>query len=522
MKYAKRTWDVARAIRGLYDECDWGYRSREGHPVSIASGEMLKLWWRGDVKQRWQRLTKTLIESHLEGTDVIYYRPSRKSDTLLTCVDLDAHEGQVDVDRAMKCVMELFPNSYWQPSTGGRGRHVFVKIDVKYKRRHSVNCVLRELQSALRRVLLSRGVETTLDVIGTYTLKEEREDGIEARMGQLCPLPKPLTEEALKSFIDAPIWEYQRVLEVAAGDSQTRAVDGRLYRPDVSGPSVVEDCFSGDSFIRMGEAKRDYSTLFQADPDLDQLLSHYQHLYPNTGPCNPGRVKRVKYVLKTSDFNPDKACGSGWSNMTHSLLQSITQYVKPEYFEDLKYNRNLTNEDIALALYAITLNSFAKQDSAIKQYCVPLAAFSGVVEHLRNEGLTDRAMNRRNKIKGCKTILERSGLIQCLDDSYRFSICPISGERDKDYGVGKKYVPSVNHPMFERWCRWAENVEVKLIGGKSDRTDETEETRDTPSQKRTSLTCQTPVGVNTVELTRATGRSQRALYVSNSCWSEHR
>jgi hypothetical protein len=110
----------------------------------------------------------------------------------------------------------------------------------------------------------------------------------------------------------------------------------------------------------------------------------------------------------------------------------------------------VTDEDLAVGLYVVMRNSFAVRDDARLQWTCPVACFAGMFRVLRRAGLTRRGGGKRNKVVAVKRILERAGLIECLD-------------RRRRKGVGHKYTIGPNHWRYGEFVRFSQGVRVRYV-----------------------------------------------------------
>lgn len=95
----------------------------------------------------------------------------------------------------------------------------------------------------------------------------------------------------------------------------------------------------------------------------------------------------------------------------------------------------VTDEDLAIGLYVVTLNSFAVHAVHQRQFSCPIKCFMAMFETL--EPQTKRSGRRPNKIVAVKRNLEGAGLIECVNRGY------VVGGAAK--GVGQKFVVGSKH-----------------------------------------------------------------------------
>ena len=72
------------------------------------------------------------------------------ADHALFLFDVDAKAGHVDAQRTAEYIQnESVPNAYIEPSRGRVGRHLYLKVNVKYTKRAKVNELLEDVSAAL-------------------------------------------------------------------------------------------------------------------------------------------------------------------------------------------------------------------------------------------------------------------------------------------------------------------------------------------------------------------------------------
>ena len=66
---------------------------------------------------------------------------------LLVGIDIDCHTGEKHVGEVETLIRHYLPDTYWEPSTGGKGRHGYLKL--KYKNSYGV---IATISSALKKL----------------------------------------------------------------------------------------------------------------------------------------------------------------------------------------------------------------------------------------------------------------------------------------------------------------------------------------------------------------------------------
>lgn len=91
---------------------------------------------------------------------------------ILIGFDIDAHKGEPDVDKTTNLILEMFPGAYAEPSTNGRGCHVYVKLLFPAKLRGNRHRTLRYIAGLVESVKdlieqdrIKRGYAAPLDLV---------------------------------------------------------------------------------------------------------------------------------------------------------------------------------------------------------------------------------------------------------------------------------------------------------------------------------------------------------------------
>ena len=456
-KYNKLTNDFAKWLidskRPLIDVYDWAeWSDREQRPMHAATNARLEMWHRREAFPP-QRMTRTNLQHQTTGQRKLYYTSCRKSGFALVCIDIDAHKGEADAfETALFVQRRYFPGAYLEPSR--RGFHIYVLVRVGRCRRWKFNRMLGYLQDNLRGVLLENNYDSTVEVLGGFTIVMK--DGTVER-AKLSPMPTLLNGESdLKLLHQMPVYFIDAMFAVRydselAIDVQAEDGDGndRPIRADRKMPARDSPC----AWERMQWTCFDFTVQFRRLPEVDELLAYYEQVYA-TDAGDDRRARRATYALgyRSKTFDIAKATEGGFELHRERLLADVDRHCqdRASNYSDGK----ITNEDLAIGLYTVMRNSFGIAEDARWQYSCPVTAISGMFKTLKAEKVTSRGGAMPNKVVAIKAILERARLIECVDSRY------IYGDH---WGVAKKYTVGPACWRYGEFVRFSQNVSVVYV-----------------------------------------------------------
>ena len=172
---------------------------------------------------------------------------------MLLCVDIDCHHGEKDGERVKDLIInEYFPGSYWEPSTGGKGFHIYMKLayDVNYRfNPHQtlryIHRVISECCLLLERERLERGFDAPIDKIdglpSMIDFNQVKQRVFIAKRSQCIKIPRFINGEhdilglynapyLMFSFIDALV-KKQKLKDLLEDDAgQQKPVPEQLVR----------------------------------------------------------------------------------------------------------------------------------------------------------------------------------------------------------------------------------------------------------------------------------------------------
>ena len=161
-----------RFLRSSVDMIDWGYRVGSDKPLRKHEEEYLWACLEGHRKP--SSFTRNGAAQHLAGEQTYYYVSSRRADTMLLMIDVDAHDGQTDAWDVVEFLTHAggpFADQYVEQSTNGEGYHIYARLRCPGTR-FRFNAKLNVLEDALGVLLDENNFESNIEVHGTYSLLE--------------------------------------------------------------------------------------------------------------------------------------------------------------------------------------------------------------------------------------------------------------------------------------------------------------------------------------------------------------
>lgn len=331
---------------------------------------------------------------------------------LLPCLDIDCHKGERDVEKARDLILARFPQSYWEPSTNGKGVHVYLKVSYPIAKNHYrqlllIRHTLKELALLLDQERISKGIDAPIDrmtglpsvvVVQNHEVRIlERTQCIKVPMFSngmndilefhkapfiLFENLQPLVNqernsvndtvlndkggcslfddtELLKEFNEGEGWE--------EGNNNIPTIEYTTVCTASYTSTVAQMMGEPDAFLRTVEFCKVYARKRKKkETDITQALitefiEEYCHQGLNTGEDRGRRRLRFKQVLQSiyRTFQPERLVAvdySGFENEKPSLLALIQKRLPS--FSDPKVEKQVpvTLDDLAAILFAMKKN----------------------------------------------------------------------------------------------------------------------------------------------------------------------
>lgn len=465
MKYDPLTNRYATWLFQYIDRYDFGVTNKKSGTVTqVNENWKLEGFYQSSPGIFPQKLTRTLLDKHLTGTEKIHVIPSRSTGFALMCIDIDAHEGQQDAyEAACWARSTYFPHCYLEPSR--RGYHLYLLCRVGHCPRWHWNHIVAHVEVALQSLFVENAFESTVEVRSSFSLVH---DGT-IEHGRFAAAPcLPNRQSDLNQLERMPVYLPRAFKQLHLDGELSRELAEELYvdhqqsGPEPEGQTTVPDGYvswksnamphSPCAWDRMKRACFDYTTIYRQIPTPDELLEHYRTTY-DTNEGDHRRIKRAKQAIKyrQKTFDPSKAGDGGFKAILPELLKAIQTHATNR---TTKYTSELTDEDFAVALYTITIDSFTKHDDSRRQWTVGTNSIMVMFRTLSEAKAIDRGCNR-NKATALKQILEAAGLIECIDRKW---VSTKDGT-----GICKKWTIGTNHPRYAEFVRFAEEITVTYV-----------------------------------------------------------
>ena len=466
-----------RFLRQSIDMVDWGFRG-DGRSTPRKHDDD-HLWACREGHRKPYSMTRAMAAQHLSGTQTYYYISSRRPDTMLLTIDVDAQSDTWDVVEFLTHAGGPFAEQYVEQSTNGRGFHIYVRLRCPGTR-FRFDAKLNVFENALGSLLAENNFASTVEVHGTHSLLEyafhppevvaswlddgqiSLERGIwkHARRidtpvgpkwrvpcaigdrGKLAKLPRldnGSPGKAPRTLEEAPVlleWVILRIVGEAdriddwdaAGYYGPTSIRSRptgqkllVSNQPVSQEAVLEPtdrqqsgesrcmhtgCVSQDD---PGALVRSHATAFALarhlgrPPTLGELELFYVENGYSTGAPTASRRSRLRSVVTfvASVWNPNLN-RVGYQSRDDELVAAVQNHVQPEHREDICYDRNIGDRELALLLYVVERGTFGRTRPAERIWTLPAQSVRAFADRLKAEGVEVGGWVNRKKVHGCQ------------------------------------------------------------------------------------------------------------------------
>ena len=386
----------------------------------------------GTIKPSW--FSKKRLVNHLTGRETYYYRSrpngfwrdgygssDKAKDRLgeaadlleikgkcrkypyvgvmLLCADIDCHNGEKDVEKVRDWLLDrYFPGAYWEPSTGGKGVHLYLKVAYRPWLLKWRDTTVRYVVDAINRIscLLeaerrAKGFDAPVDKLrGLPSLLVEKQDRVCVQRAGCIKIPRfSKGLEDVRAFHQAPFFLFdglERLLHKTEDQPSDDKPDGLVadalgwdidlrsnYLPrkrcslSLSLNSVypsytqqIDDLRQqNDAFTRTIGFALAYSRHIGRVPTVEEALIEYETVLAG-GPSKGGmRRARMAYVLQhvAKTFKPSIDLHSGFQTAQDELVAEIRSMMPSGI--DLTYTKArgrrmaVTDRDVAALLHAM-------------------------------------------------------------------------------------------------------------------------------------------------------------------------
>ncbi|HUO08570.1 MAG TPA: hypothetical protein VM008_09750 [Phycisphaerae bacterium] len=435
---------------------------------------------RGEGKS--DSLTMEMVVRHHQGGPILHTRPKHGAPEFWFQIDLDAHHGQEGLQQAADLLKQVLPGIYQEPSTRGRGLHLYVWVR-GVRKPEVFNKSMARWEALSKRLVAHAGLDIGVEFLHTFTLVTADLQAI-LRRGKTAKAPRPADAAAFKTLLEGKRYTIREISKALSRHLVARGLSTRVphgthsiplpshYRSISRGVekhgvvksqvSVAErikhfraGTRSDNAFERMTQAAMLFNQLYGRPASVEELLGFYQELF-DADPGGTERRARAVSVVKFAEsvFDPQKV-GRGGFDLAAQLQIVNGVLGRFRHHPTVRYKNELTDEDLAIGLYCVERNSFHVWDKPARQYSMAQGSLQGMFRALQAAGLTMRGCNA-NKEVAIKKILRLAGLLHYVDRGYRVG------------SFGQKIVIGPNHPRHDEWRLFQEKfpaLTAKQVAG---------------------------------------------------------
>ena len=239
---------IYKWLRNNTSDLDYGFLY-EGHPIHCNNKETI-LAYLGHERQWLGRITNKMFDEHFKEEKTYYYTGNQDGPQTLVNIDIDSHKiGSLKGAKKLAKALKRFfgKNLYYEPSTNGRGVHLYFVIHANGRYSSlEVNALLKRLWKALQSWLGRNPFDVSdIEIKGMCPLVHVDDRKIvNATCGSLAKVPRHATLEDLKRtphltleqieeiiealMKDAPVEVETPVLEKASG-----SISGKCIQPEL-------------------------------------------------------------------------------------------------------------------------------------------------------------------------------------------------------------------------------------------------------------------------------------------------
>lgn len=373
------------------------YRSKPFSPARIGYGGYEKAHQKLDFAQ----------EMGITGK----CQKSEDTCVMLLGIDIDAKHDEPDVAEVCQMLLGLFPGSYFEPSTGGSGIHLYVKTiyssslrRTQYHTVKHIHDICTDLGAVLERLRLDAGYQAPIDKVRSHPSLlsyDPSNQRIRVQCRTICIKIPRFTrgEDDVLKFHGAPYVDF-RYLEQMVRDAKAKDLAAASEPHATNGGQKLEEAYllasqdtedsddetrgegggvcsnsvctsSYEDLIKSLQSNTDahertvgfalaYARHIRRIPTVDEMLKEYEAQGLNTGADEDGnRRKRmeVMYGYHQRTFDPKKLGFSleGYDEEKDIFLSVIRSRITPEIKLIYQQNRTrrITVDDLAQLYFAL-------------------------------------------------------------------------------------------------------------------------------------------------------------------------
>ena len=421
------------------------------------------------------------LRPHFDGDATVFYTSNPYSYIAMLTIDIDHVDGANPdecVAAAQLIVEHLHPGAYYEPSTGGRGIHLYILLNIegwippprftsiRPRQFHWLNTYLDlkagalHYSSLLNKWIHHKGVNCTIDRIkGTYP-QYWFDVCCKARQlinrAQLCKVPRLDTEEKFWRFVQAPIYTMDDIHQNHAWLENALTCSNPTL-PIIISDTIAEDNATQDEENETDKNKKAKYPTYTTNNRLGMKGGHGQNiglcwedLRSRDAVCRTivliqylaRMLKRLPTYAEWHDFYCRNGLNTGAETprrpqrfkdcvefvaATFDPKKCETRYRVGEFLDDIR--TRLSDEDLK-QLCAGFKSKITHEDLDVAmgcywaniaqdkpdrlQFTVPVKGVIGWFRFLKRAGMHSRSCDK-TKAKLLRTALQRIGYLDLLD-----------------------------------------------------------------------------------------------------------
>ena len=436
-----------------------------------------------------KKLTRRHLYENICGIKKYYYCSDSRFYCALIGIDIDAHSGQTDAKDVAAYLLDIFPDTYWEPSS--RGQHGYLVIDKRIagksldQQNELLYLFCRKFEHYLGHLIKSKGYESTVEIKGYPSFYEDRKKNIYKR-GPLFRLPTlPDNQSSLNRFLDYNIYKLEQLQEMVmqSSVSMQKQIDcncvDQTVRPKTTtattlplsnmGSGQLSDINNLSSLHPNGVNRKQWAVSFYAqernkkprEEDVDLIYEIYLR-HCKLGKSNEQqRKQQILYCIKTSTWTPCKTLID-----PNKYIDKVTEIIPALEFNTyrLKYpdRPGIDHALISMFVSVLVHNSF--YFAGLDGFRFGRDAVVNAFGEMKELGIIDRSLHRTAYAE-CLRLTNEYGLLNIYRD-YTPPVRKLNGQkvyRGKVRIIGPGEQLAFEHAQFQQiWAEYVKRTGVKV------------------------------------------------------------
>jgi hypothetical protein len=332
--------------------------------------------------------------------DKLLVTVGRHSWLAVAILDVDGHSGEKDVRQAFSWAEATYFGGEVYDEPADRGHHGYPLFDRNGVTDQELNELLHRAHNAIGALAKAAGFKAPIEIKGRITLLDHRGCVIPGKRGGLFALPRlPSGWDSLERCRGSVIHGLDALRRIIADEEQLLR-GNKPMTPDCVGSAASASSESPDEAARAGASRRarrqrasgthtvklfspliclsaanpyelklrvcqELARALGRVPTVEEVSVAYDPLRDH--PSDPIRVRNIGKAIRACarTFDPSKLGRAGdWTVARAALLQAAHAQVTDAVYDKgggSKWRAKVSEEELVVALYALTLNSFAQQ-----------------------------------------------------------------------------------------------------------------------------------------------------------------